>query len=213
MMHTVPFVANTPDNLHCTPACFMMIAKYFDPDFGMPMDKWAKICGFEPGKGTWANGGLLWFTEHGFEVIHAEDFDDERFIQEQGDYLIKLHGKETGQWMVEHTNMPAEIERTRKLSKYPNLFQHKIASTEDMKKLLDKGYLLRVAVNWSALHDKHGYEGHSVVVYDYDDINVYVHDPGLPPQEALAITWDKLAAISADPTPQNREVDAIRLKA
>ncbi len=210
MKNKVPFIPNTPDNLHCTPACFMMIAKYFDKKFDIAMDDWAHICGFEPGKGTWANGGLLWFAEHGYDVVHMEDFDDERFVREGGDYLVALHGQDTGKWMIEHTNMEAEIEQTEKLLSYPNIFSRSIPTISDMKRMIDDGYLLRIAVNWCALHDKLGYDGHSVLAYDYDNECIYIHDPGLPPQESLAVTWDKIDKISASPTIQNREVDAIR---
>lgn len=212
MKNSVTFIANTPDNLHCTPTCYMMIAKYFDPSFNIPMDEWAVICGFEPGKGTWANGGLLWFVEHGYDVKHMEDFDDERFVNEGGEYLIALHGQETGEWMIKHTNIAAEIERIKKLREHSSIYSRAIPTINDMKHLLDEGYLLRIAVNWRALHDKPGYDGHSIVAYGYDNDYMYVHDPGLPPQESLALAWDKLDRISADPTIQNREVDAVRLR-
>ncbi len=190
----------------------MMIAKYYDPSFDMPMDEWANICGFEAGKGTWANGGLLWFVEHGYDVVHMENFDDQRFINEKGAYLTALHGAETGRWMIEHTNIDTEVERVRKINRYSAIFNRTVPSLDDMRSMLDAGYLLRIAVNWNKLHDKPGYNGHSILGYDYDDTYIYVHDPGLPSREAMALTWEKLDAISADPTPQNREVDAILLQ-
>ncbi len=211
-MKNIPFVSNTSDNLHCVPACFMMIAKYFDAKFSVSMDEWARQCGFEPGKGTWANGGLLWFIEHGYDVVHMEDFDDKRFIRERGDYLISLHGKETGNWMIEHTNMVAEVARIQKISIRPEVYSRAIPTLNDMKRMLDNGYLLRIAVNWNSLHDKSGYDGLSIIGYDYDEKYMYIHDPGLPPQEAIALPWHKLDAISADPSIKNRELDAIKLK-
>ncbi len=210
MMKHVPFVENTPDNLHCTPASFMMIAKYFDSSFDMTMAEWAKICGFEPGKGTWANGALLWFVEHGYDVVHIEDFDNERYIREPQAYMVELHGEKTAQWMMEHTNVKAETERIRAIMEHGDIFQYRTATLDDMKHFLDEGYLLRLAVNSKAMRGEPGYFGHSIVGYDYDEEHMFVHDPGLPSQESLALTWEEIDHITSSPTIQNREVDAIK---
>ena len=66
----VPFVSNTADDTHCLQSAYMSIAKYFDPNFSIPMDEWSELTGYEEGLGTWANAGLVWFKKHGYDVLH-----------------------------------------------------------------------------------------------------------------------------------------------
>lgn len=107
----ITFVANDPDDLHCLQAAFMMIAKYFRPDFNIGWDEWSKLTGFEEDKGTWQTAALLWFYENGFEVKHITVFDFDKFARLGGDYLIEISGEEVGQWQIEHSNILLEQQK------------------------------------------------------------------------------------------------------
>ena len=45
-------------------------------------------------------------------------------------------------------------------------------------------------VNSMVLNDHEGYEGHSVVVLDVDDKNIWFHDPGLPAMENRKVSHE-----------------------
>lgn len=157
----VPFIPNTPDDTHCLQASYMSIAKYFDPTFSMNMTEWSTVTGYEEGLGTWANAGLVWFSQHGYDVVHYELFDFNAFIQNPLEYMIELHGKEAGEWGIEHTNIPAEIERMETL-KSLDITKMQRPTLSDIRRFLREGYLVRVTVNASLLESEPGYVGHAV---------------------------------------------------
>lgn len=208
----VPFITNTPDDKHCVPVAYMMIIKAFDPAFSMSIEEWSELAGYEEGKGTWANGSLLWLDEHGYEVKHINYFDYPKFVEKQDGYLLELAGEEVGQWMIDHTNMQAEVERTKQLIAAGTIIEKRVPTQQDIRQYLDDGYLLRINVNYAKLAGRDGYVGHSIVIFDYDDSGVHLHDPGLPAIENRHVSWGDLEAAWADPTPDNKELDAIRKK-
>jgi len=204
--YDVPFVPNEPDNLHCLQAAYMSIAKYFDPSFNIPMDEWSKLTGFEKGMGTWANAGLVWFKEHGYDVHHLELFDFEAFTVRPKEYMIEMFGQEAGDWGYKHTNVPAEIERMKKAIT-ADVFVRRNPTMKDMKKFINDGYLVRLTLNANVLNGRKGYVGHAVAVIGYNDGFVTLHDPGLPAIPNRQVTFEKLEAAWGD---QGRELDAIR---
>lgn len=211
IIHTdVPFVSNTEDDLHCLPAAYMSIAKYFDPAFSIDMDEWAVLTGFEHGKGTWANAGLVWFQQKGYDVKHITLFDYEAFVDHPKEYLTEFNGEDAGGWMVRHTNIEAEVLRVTNLLS-SGLIEKREPGLDDIKQLLDEGYLLRATVNSNKLDGKSGYVGHAVSVIGYDDKCIFLHDPGLPPLPNRKVTFTEFETAWADPNKEMKELDAIRL--
>ncbi|HMM62019.1 MAG TPA: C39 family peptidase [Candidatus Saccharibacteria bacterium] len=206
----VPFVSNTDDDLHCLPAAYMSIAKYFSPNFSIEMDEWSALTGFEPNKGTWANAGLLWFQQNGYDVKHITLFDYDEFVKHPEDYLIEFNGADVGGWMVDHTNIDAEVARVKKLISV-GLIEKRIPTIEDIKQLLDKGYLVRASLNCNKLSGKSGYVGHAVAVIGYDDQGVFLHDPGLPALPNRKVNFAQFDAAWSDPSDDMKEMDAVRL--
>lgn len=206
----VPFVQNTADDLHCLPAAYMSVAKYFDASFDVDMDTWSEITGFEEDKGTWANAGLVWFKDHGYDVKHIALFDYDEFVKRPKEYLYKIDGEEVGQWAFDHSNIPKEIERIKKLQSY-GVIERREPTIADIKQLLDEGYLLRIGLNSSKLNGREGYAGHAVVVFGYDDEHIIFHDPGIPPAPNRKATYVEFENAWADPNEFIKELDAIRL--
>jgi len=206
-LRQVPFVANTTDDTHCLQAAYMSVAKYFDPDFTISMEEWSSITGYEEGLGTWANAGLVWFKENGYDVKHYELFDFEEFIRRPKEYMIEVHGEEAGNWGFEHTNIPAEIERMKSLID-SGITEKRRPSVEDIKRFIDDGYLVRVTVNCGTLDGTDEYVGHAIVVTGYNDRYIQFHDPGLPPVPNRQATTEEFEAAWSD---QERELDAIKL--
>lgn len=205
-LRQVPFISNTPDDTHCLQAAYMSIAKYFDPEFSIEMDEWSEITGYEEGLGTWGNAGLVWFKENGYDVRHYELFDYEEFIKRPKEYMIEVHGKEAGTWGYEHTNVPAETERMRRLVA-AEIPEKREATLEDIKSFIDEGYLIRVTVNYKVFNSEEGYVGHAIVVTSYNDTYIQFHDPGLPAVANRQVTYEEFEAAWSD---QERELDAIR---
>lgn len=204
--HTVPFVANTADDTHCLQAAYMSIAKYFDPHFDIPMDKWSELTGYEEGLGTWANAGLVWFNNHGYEVKHIELFDFAEFIKRPREYMIETHGKKAGKWGYEHTNVPSEIKRIKEMLG-KDIIKQKEPNLRDIQRGLEEGYLARVTVNSERLNGTDGYIGHAVVITGYDDESLILHDPGLPALPNRRVLMKDFEAAWSD---QGKELDLIR---
>jgi|ETNmetMinimDraft_4_1059912.scaffolds.fasta_scaffold38179_3 hypothetical protein len=202
----VPFVPNTPDDTHCLQAAFMSVAKYFDPDFSIPMDEWSRLTGYEEGKGTWAYAGLAWFAQNGYEVKHFELFDFDEFMKRPKKYMIEVHGEEAGVWGYQNTNVPAEIQRMRRVLALGLVEQHD-PTIEDIQKFLDEGYLARVTLNAHRLNNEAGYVGHAVTIIGYTDSQVTLHDPGLPPMPNRQVSWETFEAAWGQ---QGRELSVIR---
>lgn len=209
-LRQVSFVSNTIDDLHCLPAAYMSIAKYFNPTFAVGMDEWSELVGFENDKGTWANAGLLWFLNNGYDVKHITLFDYGEFIKHPKEYLFEIDGHEAGQWAYDHSNIPVEVARVKELLE-AKIIEKREPTIYDIKRLLDDGNLVRVGLNCNKLDGIIGYIGHAVVVTGYNDRYFTFHDPGLPPIPNRQATFDEFETAWADPSNEAKELDAIRL--
>jgi hypothetical protein len=212
MTKEVPFISNTPDDLHCLQAAFMIILKYFKPDSNIEWGEWSKITGFEKDKGTWAIAGLAWFRDQGFDVKHIETFDFEAFISQGESYLKQRFPGETGDWAIKHTNIQAEQLRAKRLIGL-DVFDNREPTINDIKRYIDEGYLIRAHVNSRQLNNKPGYFGHAVVVFEYDDEGLTLHDPGLPALPNRKVLYADFEKAWFDPDDGTAEMDAIRLDA
>lgn len=211
MTKAIPFISNTKDELHCLQATFMMILKYFSPDTVIDWNEWSSITGFEEDKGTWPIAGLVWFKEHGYTVKHVEAFDFEQFVKRGEAYLQEKYPGEEGAYVLAHTNIKAEQQRTRQLLD-KDICENRTPTLEDIKNYLDLGYLVRVHVNSRKLNGKPGYYGHAVVVFAYDKEGFTLHDPGPPAMPNRKLSFSKFKEAWADPNASAAEMSAIRLE-
>jgi hypothetical protein len=210
MDYDVAFVPNTDDDLHCLQSAYLMIIKFFDPDFKISWQQLDKATGFEKNKGTWSMAGLLWLKEKGFDVKHLTIFDYDKFATEGGDYLIEVYGEEVGDWSVKHSNLPLERQRAKRM-KESGIVINKVPTRSDIKRYLDDGYLVKTLVNARKLNGKKGYFGHAVIIKGYDNKHFIIHDPGLPPLPNRKVKYEDFEAAWADPNDEAKELDAIKL--
>ena len=153
MATNVPFIENSDDELHCLQASYMIILKYFKPQFTIKWGEWSKVTGFEQNKGTWPIAGLIWFKKHGFIVKHIELFDIDSFSKDGEAYMRKRYPSDLAEWGIAHTNIPAEEQRARELQQY-DICENHIPNIEDIKQYIDEGYLVRVHVNSRKLNSE-----------------------------------------------------------
>lgn len=210
MYKDVPFVQNTSDDLHCLQASFMTILKYFRPNMVMDWDEWSVVTGFEEGKGTWPIAGMVWFKEQGFEVKHIELFDFEKFIQDPTGYMKQQYSKEIAKYAIDNTNIPTEKKRAAQLLKHKDVLENRNPTIEDIKKYLDRGFLVSVNINIRVLNNNSGFVGHVVTIFGYDDEHVIMHDPGSPPMPNRLVKIEDLIKAWKDPETDMGEMTAIK---
>jgi hypothetical protein len=186
----VPFYSNTPDDTHCYQASLRMVLKYFLPEKDYSWKKLDEFTAKKEGLWTWPTQAHMNLIKMGFDVIDMDYFDNQRFAREGGKYLIEKFGEEVGKKQIERSDLDQEV---RLMKEYETFQKHqmKLPTFETVKKALDDGYLVICNVNSYALDNETGYSGHFVVVYGYDDGNLYLHDPGLPGKEARKISFDQ----------------------
>jgi len=207
----VPFFANASDNTHCFQAAIKMVLKYFWPQREFSFEELDKITAKVEGMWTWQMAGLLWLQENGFEVRDIEVFDFERFIEEKEKYLLEFFGEEAGLEQIQHSYLPNEFEYARRFVKEIEI-ERRLPDFSDIRNLMNKGYLVVCLVNAKKLDRKDGYVGHFVLIKGYDDKNLIIHDPGLPPIENRTVSGESFEKAWADPNEKAKSLWAIRLK-
>jgi hypothetical protein len=204
----VPFIGNAADNLHCYQACIGMALWYFTGK------KWSwkeleKLTGMKKGKWTWSTESLLQLHAMGFEIKEEAAFDVEQFIKHGKKYLIKAMGKDVGEAQARHSDLPAERRRAKKSLRF-GMYQKRLPNLRDVNRLLKQGYLVICNVNGRKFHDLDGYSGHFVLLYGRDTKHLWIHDPGLPPREAMRVPLKAFKKVWEYPDRFARNILAIR---
>ncbi len=176
----------------------------------MNWEEFSRATGFEEGKGTWATASLLWLKSNKFKVIQFDIFDYQDFGNSGGDYLMRKSGKKVGEWQIAHSNIPVEQQRAKELIK-SGIWEKCVPTVEDIKNYLNDGYLITCLVNAAKLNGGQGYVGHAVVVKGFDDMNLFLHDPGLPPMPDRKVSYEDFEKAWADPYPDSKEMNIMKL--
>lgn len=210
MDYDVPFISNTPEDKQCLQASYAMIRQYFEPELDIDWDKWAEFTGYLPGKGAWSMAGLLWFKDHGYDVVHIATYDYADFARRGPKYLLDALEPEVAAWGIRFTDFALEQPRALKFVA-SGIWIQRSPTLEDVRHYLREGYLIKCAVNLNALNNKPGYLSHAVVVKGITHESVILHDPGLParPNRRVPIN-DFMAAWGESDVPQADKFDAIR---
>lgn len=206
----VPFYSNI-DNTHCFQATLKMILKYFLPKEEYSWQDLEEISAKKEGLWTWPTAGLIWLQNKGFDIKNIEIFDYSKFIQHKDQYLIDLYGKEVGEAQIANSDIEQEIFLSKQfINKIKT--ETRIPTINDIKKLLENGYLIICNVNSHILNDKSGYCGHFVVIKGLNENNFVMHDPGPPPLQDRIITFDKFEEAWAYPNKIAKNIMAFKLK-
>jgi len=209
MKYNVPFYPNTPDDTHCYQAALRSVLQYFLPEKEYTWQELEEMTAKKEGLWTWPTQGLISLHKLGFEVKDIGLFDIEEFVKDGGEYLEKEYGKDVANEQIKHSDIPQEQELYREFLQY-NVDEKRLPSLEDIKKMVEEGYLVICNVNAKVLNGKNGYVGHFVVVTGFDDDSFYLHDPGLPPMEDRKVSFE--AFVNAWEYPNEKARNAIGLK-
>jgi hypothetical protein len=205
----IPFYSNTADDNHCYEAALKMVLGYFLPDKEYSWNELRKLTGKQEGYWTWPAQALVELQAMGFDVIKMDLFSYQEFIDKGQSYLIEQYGEEVGKLQIDNSDIPHEIKIARKYLE-AGIHRLEVPTVSDVKRLLDDGWLLILNINARAFNGIDGYSGHFVVVYDYDDKNIYYHDPGLPPRESQARSFDDFLAGWEAGYPDAKNLQALR---
>lgn len=189
MKFKVPFYSNTPDDTHCFQATLLMVLKYFMPNEEYSWEELDQATAKKEGLWTWPLAGMLELQRMGFDVVHIEMFDYMLFAKQGDDYLHEFYGKEIAQAQIKHSDIQQEQRFAKEFIRKIN-FEKRIPDIGDIEKLMKRGFLIICNVNTCKLNQRDGYAGHFVVVTDYSDNELTLHDPGLPSIEDRIVSRD-----------------------
>jgi len=208
---SVPFYSNTSDDTHCYQAALRMVLKYFLPHKEYSWEELEQLTAKVKNLWTWPTQGLISLYKFGFHVVEIEDFDIDAFIKDGEAYLIQKFGEEVGKEQIQHS----DIEQERNIyKKYLKLHVHeqRVPNIEDIKKLLEDDYLVVCNVNSCGLSNTSGYVGHFVVIYDYNQNNLILHDPGLPALQARSVSYGNFLRAWEYPNQTAKNIMAFKME-
>jgi hypothetical protein len=204
----VPFIGNAPDNLHCYQACIGMVLWHFTGT-KKAWKELEKLTGMKKGKWTWSTESILRLHTMGFEIREESPFDAEEFVKRGKSYLIEAMGKDVGEAQARHSDLPAERRRAKK-SLALGTYTKRLPNLRDINRFLKQGYLIICNVNGRMFHGLDGYTGHFVLIYGRDTNHLWIHDPGLPPREAMRVPLKAFKRVWEYPDRFARNVLAIK---
>ncbi|MDO8498142.1 MAG: C39 family peptidase [bacterium] len=207
----VPFFANTPDDSHCFQAAIQMVLKYFLPDKDYTIEELDKMTAKKEGLWTWPTQGLISLLKMGFEVVSMDAIDMQAFIDRGVEYIKENYGEEVAQQMDLHSDIRQGQQQYKEYLKF-NVHKKTVPTTDDIKSFIDQGYLVIANINSQILGGKSGYTGHFVVIFDHDENNLILHDPGLPPIPNRFIPYTLFKKAWEYPIPDAANLMAVKLK-
>ena len=177
----IPFHGNH-NGLSCGQCVYKMILEYFYPEEEWSFSKMDKICDAVPGKYTWPYAPIVYLHDKGCDIEIFTMFDTHAFLKNPEEYLISELGEDLKNDHIEKSDMSAILHQAKMfqaLSDKNTLKEtHKFYTPEDLRTLLDNGYLINTWVNSRKLNNLDGIMGHSILIHDYNDKGFYAHDPG-----------------------------------
>lgn len=184
-MQTPVFIPNTPDNLHCTQACLMMVMN----DLGRPitLKEAERMTDFSPDLYTWVPRMMVELQKHAPGVEVWDDMDYQRFAAEGEEFFRAYVGNEAWFQMQKRFASPGfakERAAARDMQHVKQVLQ-KPSLDEFVTRAAD--HLAMVMVDSGTLSGKANNHSHFILVYGYENGVFTAHDPGLPPREARRI--------------------------
>jgi hypothetical protein len=181
------FVPNETDDLHCLQSTIRMV---WEGLFGEPLTLTdaEKLTNFRAGQQTWPFAAMLAMADAGATVTNVEDFDPRLFIRDPAAELRRQcnQNEELVLHILQVSDADAEVQIVKRCLEHPRVeFDARPPSLTDLiEAVSNQGTAVICNVNYRALVNQSGYNGHFVLVESADQRTVRLQDPGLPPLEA-----------------------------
>ncbi|MFZ1075180.1 MAG: hypothetical protein WAN50_02295 [Minisyncoccia bacterium] len=185
--------------------------KYFLPEKDFSWDELERITAKPRGKWTWPVAAMLWLVENGFEIKDIETFDYGRFVQEREKYLLETYGEEVAAAQIRNSDIEQERDLSAEFIKKIS-YSQSMPGENDLKSLLEQGFLCICAIDSGSLAGESEYSSHSVVLKGYTNDAFILHDPDVPPVENREVPFNKFEQAWAYPNAAAKNVLAVRMK-
>ncbi len=182
-------------------------------DFPEEEITWKELDSFtgkKPEKWTWTTFGLIQMKKRGYDVVNWRKFNYQKFVADGEKYLIERYGEEKGNAQIANCDLPYEIQNAKRLHKELETRQS-LPTIQDIRELINDGYLIVCNVNLKALNDEPGYSGHFVLIYEANENELTMHDPGPPHYKARKVSHNHFLRAWDYPTEDERNLMAFKL--
>lgn len=212
MEKNVDFVPNTDDNTHCLQASVKMTLRFFDSNFDRDLDFFDAYTGkSEKFAYTWPLRTALNAALDGFHVVYIDELNLEALSKDPYQTLLEAYGEEIASDQCKNSDMVSVVSDAKELLLSRNVeIQFRVPNTDDLRRLLDDGYLLILNVNSRAMRGAEGYMGHFITVYGYDENRFSIHNPGLPPEKNVRVSDADLNRGWSYPSEKYRNILALK---
>jgi len=182
MKRKLPFYSNTRDNTHCYQACLKMVLKDIFPNKTFSFKQLDSFTHKSPKKWTWHPAVLSFLSKLKLKpMLYSDGFDYAKLLKYGEGYIRKKKTATEADAILKHTNLELLLKDTKKIIGKKSYTIKKLELNHIIK-LFDKYKYVILLVNSQKLNKKKGHAGHFVLMVGYDKNNIYVHDPGRPPQ-------------------------------
>jgi hypothetical protein len=171
------------DGVNCTECCAWSAIDYFEPDNNFSAEDIDRLGNKIPGKWNWPQFMVKSLLDRGYDIVRISSGKTADIVQKGAkQYLIDLQGEEAAMISIENSPSLNDIEKVcaELLEKSSSKEITLVPTIEDIKNLLNDGFLIQSMVNARALNSNDGYAGHAVLIYGLDDEYIYFHDPDIP---------------------------------
>jgi len=209
-----PFYENF-DNTHCFQCVLRGVLEHFEPETSWSWEALDALTNKEPGKWTWPYRGLLNMKARGYDLVSITQSSLGDYV-ELGLYeaMVRKLGVEAADRQREMVDL--DVVKKDLLDYYHRwkegefVRKERLPTMEDVRQLLDEGYLVGCGLNSRILNGREGYASHLVLVYGLGDGCVYFHDSGLPGVEGRRETVELFEKACVSPTAGQWSLTAYR---
>ena len=175
-----PFYLN-PDDTHCQQCCMRMGYEYFQPEKSWEWEELDTLSGKIEGLYAWYMRLYMETKNLGYDVIVYDIVDYPAFAAYAEIYLFANYSEGRAKDILAHSDMAAVTKDARELCARTDIEIHQKSYDFDiLRDLLDQGYVLLTMVDDAVIHGLSDRTiSHSILIYDYDEQGVVVHNPGV----------------------------------
>jgi hypothetical protein len=189
----IPFYPNTKDDTHCMQAALKMVLSGFFPTEEYSFKELDRITGHIDGKWTYPYKMYNWLADKGLQVRHIELFDVNKFAKEGEKFLKELWNPEVYKIQSKYSDFRQAQEDARQALESGKVsFEYDAGTISKIQELFMGGYTVLVRVNPFTLRNVNGDGSHVIVVTNVEKYTITLHDPGLPPQESLQVSLNRM---------------------